>query len=202
MITWVLACSTPVEDSAPASGDTDADTDADTDTDTDTDTDSDTDTDTDSDTDTDTDVQMNTGLVVLRGAADLADTWTGTESVVFTGDMGLGEVLCEVTFPVAPVAPRADCVECLLAWDVVFGAPEVRVDTLCALAGYDTATLAAIEGDERSYGLALDFLGHANALMVDDGTGWSPAAFVDWDAEAVFVTYDWDQGYVEYPAFE
>ena len=47
------------------------------------------------------------------------------------------------------------------------------------------------------YGLALDFVGHANVLRVQnkDGT-WRTEAFVDWTEKTSSITYTIDVGYV------
>lgn len=154
--------------------------------------------DTAGDTGEDTGLVGDDGLLAWAGEADVADGWDGSESVVFVADVGLGDTLCEVWYPVTGIAPRDDCAECILAWDVVLGAPDVRIDTLCETAGQDAATIAAREGETRSYGIALDFLGHSNVLMLDDGGVWKAVTFVDWNGEAMTVSYQWEQAVISY----
>jgi hypothetical protein len=183
---------------ADTSGDTDTDTDADTDTDTDSDTDTDTDTDSDSDTDTDTAVETQTGLLTWNGAATVDGDYVGTEQVLLLGDYGLGETACQVDYDVISTAPRSDCSECVWAYDVELGPPTVVVPDHCVEAGYDPETIAAIGGTTRSYGLALDFMGHGNALMMYADGHWAAVALVDWNEGTASMNYEWAQGYLDY----
>ncbi len=138
------------------------------------------------------------GLLTWSGSASVAEGWAGEESVLLLGDMGLGEARCAIDYAVSSTASREDCAECALAYDVVLGAPTTRVSTDCAAAGYDEATIGALEGQTRSYGFALDYLGHSNVLMLDDGGVWKAVAFVDWDEDELQLRYAWEQGYVPY----
>lgn len=139
-----------------------------------------------------------TGLVTWEGQAAVDAGWVGTEAITFRAELGLGEVLCEVLYPVTSVAPRTDCGDCSLAFDVLLGAPEVLVPDACEAAGYPEDVLATIEGTRRAYGYALDYFGHANVLLVDEGAGWDAAAFADFDQVQATIAYSWDRGYLDY----
>jgi hypothetical protein len=199
-----LACTPEEAADTDTAAVTDTDTAADTDTDdTDTDdtgTDDTDDTDDTNDTDdTDTDTSANEdALLRLEGAADVGETYVGTEAVDLLSNFGLGDELCRITYTVTSTARRDDCADCVWAFDVVLGAPTVDYDAECAAAGYDAAAIAAIEGTTRSIGVAVDYLGHADALLLYDGRTWVSASFVDWvDAEWT-LRYAWDQAYVTY----
>lgn len=138
------------------------------------------------------------GLLSWNGGADVDGHWLGWESVVFQENMGLGDVLCEIRYPVEDVGPRDDCAECEVAFDVQLGAGEVLLDERCAAAGEDASTIAAREGEVRGYGFALNYLGHSNVLMYDDAGVWKAVAFVDWDEEALTLTYAWEQAVISY----
>ncbi len=134
-------------------------------------------------------------LVHRDGHATIGDVFVGTESWRVTTDRGLGEVTCELTYPLASVAVRDDCAACDWAFDVELGAATVGLTDDCALAGIDPT--APTEGTLRGYGLATDYLGHAHTLLVDDGGGWLPVAFVEWDPGTGQVDYRWELDVVE-----
>lgn len=138
------------------------------------------------------------GLLTWEGEATLGANWTGQESIVLRGDGGLGDTHCSVRYAVTSTAEADDCPQCLYAYEVVLGPATVEIDRACEQAGVDAATVAAIEGTVRAYGLALDYLGHSNALLVRDGAAWAPVAFVDWNSTSLTLSYQWDQGYVTY----
>jgi hypothetical protein len=199
ILAWLLACTDSESDSpAEADADTDADTDSDTDTDADSDTDTDTDTDTDSDTDTDTDADTDTGKAYLSivGGASVAPSWDGWEEITLVGESDV--VLCRIEYDLNSTGKDGTCPECMVAYTVVVGIPATEVDVRCADAGYDAAAIAALSGEERGYGVALDFVGHANVLRVKnkDGT-WRTEAFVDWDEATSSVGYTIDVGDIE-----
>jgi hypothetical protein len=134
----------------------------------------------------------------LEGRGDVGETYVGTEAVVLLTNFGLGDELCRIEYTVTSTSRRDDCTDCVWAFDVVLGAPTTTLDAACAAAGYDAAAIAAIEGTTRSIGVAVDYLGHADALLVYDGRVWASATFVDWiDAEWA-LRYTWDQQYVSY----
>ncbi len=141
--------------------------------------------------------ETNRGLLTWSGEANVDGTWEGHESILFVGDDGLGETWCEVRYPVLPVAERTDCVDCVLAFDVEFQAPETLISTLCAEVGYDDAAITALVGERRGYGFALDYLGHSNVLMFDDEGIWKAVAFVNWNESSATLSYAWERGYVE-----
>lgn len=128
------------------------------------------------------------------GEATVGDGYAGTEAVVVWADGGVGAELCRVEYPVVSTGARADCADCLWAYDVVFGEPTVSVAEGCGAAGVEPA---AFEGERRAYGLALDYLGHAHALMMDRGGAWTPVAFAEWDDTTGSFGYRWEQGTVE-----
>ena len=146
----------------------------------------------------DTGLVGDEGLLSWVGDATIGDGWEGSESVRFVAQSGLGDTLCDVRYPVTSLRVRDDCADCVVAYDVVFGAPEVLTDTACAAAGYDAATIAAGEGEERAYGFALDYVGHANVLMRYEDERWQAVSFVDWNEAKERIVYNWEQGYVEY----
>lgn len=129
------------------------------------------------------------------GRATVDDGYVGTEAVVVRADGGLGGELCRVEYPVVSTAVRSDCAECLWAFNVVFGAQTVVMSEGCEAAGVDLTESA--EGETRAYGLALDYLGHAHALMIDQGGTWSPVAFAEWEDATSSFGYRWEQGTVE-----
>lgn len=156
------------------------------------------DSDTGGDSDTGTDTGLQTGLLTWNGEAVVGAGYSGTEHILLLGDFGLGDPACDIAYTVQSTEARDDCAECAWAWDVRFGAPEVLVGDRCEVVGYDEAAIAALEGTTRSVGLALDFMGHGNALMVYTGASWSAVALAAWSEADSTVDYEWAQSYVDY----
>lgn len=136
-----------------------------------------------------------TGLLTLEGEAVVAEAWTGSETLRFAAELGLGETLCEIGVELASTGPRDDCAACAWAWELVLGAPEVRVGDRCAEAGYDEATVAALEGSGRAYGFAEEYLGHAAVLLQEVDGSWEAVAFADYEATRGALAYQVDLGY-------
>lgn len=148
-------------------------------------------------TPTDGGTEQEEWLLSWVGEAQLGERWVGEETVVMKRDGGLGATDCEIAYTVESTSTAGvPCTSCLVAYDVVLGAAAVRVGDACAQGGYDAAAIDAIEGETRSYGLALDYLGHSNALMVYMDGRWQPVAFVDWDDATGRIAYQWDREYV------
>ena len=62
----------------------------------------------------------------------------------------------------------------------------------------EARAVAALDGEARMYGIALDYIGHANVLLVQNAGEWDVEAYVDWNETAGTVNYEWDQGYHTY----
>lgn len=145
-------------------------------------------------TDTAEEAEEQPGLEVWVGDAVVDDAYRGVEARVVLADGGLGDAVCRIEYAVESTAERADCADCLWAYDVTFGAATVVEASGCADAGIDVGD--TWEGTTRAYGVALDYLGHSHALMMESGGTWAPMAFASWDEATGVFGYRWEQGYV------
>lgn len=148
--------------------------------------------------DTGEDTGPTDGRYFIEGEATVIDSWIGTESLMLKGDLGLGQVDCHVRMPVISTGTAKGCENCVYAWDVVIGTPEVVIDNDCAAAGWDAAAIAALEGTTRSYGIAIEYVGHSDVLLLEDEGSWGVVAYVDWTPSTGTISYTWDLGYATY----
>ncbi len=174
MLPVLLACAAPADDSGTDDSGTD-----------------------DSGTDDSGTDDSGTGLLVFAGAATVGADYLGTEQIRFGPTTG-GDPLCVIDIPVSSVGIREDCAECLWAFDLTFSTPTVLIDTHCAAIGYDEAAIAAITGSRRACGFADEYLGHAEALLVETDGAWEPVSFADWSPVNGALSYAWEQGYQDY----
>ena len=139
-----------------------------------------------------------TGLLAWVGEAVVGEAYAGTEQIRVAPTTGSSAPVCLIEVTVTSTAARSDCSDCIWAFDVVFGEPEIIESAECEAAGYTEAVIAGLAGTQRSYGFADEHLGHAEALLVLDAGAWQAVSFADWSPDTGLLSYAWEQGYLSY----
>ncbi len=142
------------------------------------------------------------GLLGREGTATvLNDSYEGTEDLFFATEYGLGEDLCRIRYSLSTVAVRDDCEDCVWAFDLQVGAPELIAEAgpgCLATVGVDGATLAGLEGTVVAYGYNPDYFGHIQVLYVEQEGAWGSVGHASWDSGSGEFSYDWEDGYHPY----
>lgn len=147
---------------------------------------------------------VDTGLLGYEGEA-IADTTTylGIEELYFIGNEGAGTEICRIRYDVESFARRNDCIDCEWAHDLevsnaaVVAQAGVGCDGISHILGFGAADVSDLDGTFRSYGYYEEYLGHANVLMMYEGS-WNPVAFADWDPVSRVFSYDLEYALFEY----
>jgi len=171
-------------------------------------TDTDVTTDTDDTSDTgDTGQEEGTGLAGRLGEATVSATsYAGWEEWYLIADEGDGEDLCRIHYDVTSTGePRTDCVDsggapiCEWAFDVILsGAVVTGKGARCDLLLGEDGQASDLDGTARSYGYAIEYIGHADVLMYYDEERWQVATFATWSETSGRLTYDWLLGFETY----
>ena len=136
------------------------------------------------------------GTVLREGSPTVdGDGWVGTESFRFLGEDGA--VLCDVSYTLSSVAPRADCTTCLWAFDLVLSDATLIADPegLCLpTLGVDAATVGTLDGRTEPRGYNDQYFGHAKVLMIVVDGEWKGGDYADWDETTGLFEYQWDDG--------
>jgi len=156
----------------------------------------------DDDDDDDDSAGERFGLLGRVGAATVTeDSYVGSEDLYFAADYGEGEDICRIRYPLVSVAVREDCEDCVWAFDLVLGAPELLSEThpgCLSTVGVDGAALDDLEGTAVSYGYNPDYFGHIQVLRVEQVGSWDSAGHASWDEGSGAFDYDWQDGYHTY----
>jgi hypothetical protein len=146
-----------------------------------------------------------TGRQGLRGysgeaTVDLA-SFQGTEELYFVGDEGFGATICRIRYDLIATAVREDCDGCSWAFDVQTSGAGIleESDVGCeGSVGISAATVGTLDGQTLSYGYYIEYMGHADVLMIDNGSGFAAAAYADWDEGSGHFSYDREDGLYPY----
>lgn len=142
------------------------------------------------------------GLLGRVGTATVdGASYQGTEDLYFTTEYGEGEDVCRIRYPLSSSAVRDDCADCVWAFDLVLGAPELIAETdpgCLATVGVDSASLGDVEGDVVSYGYDPEYFGHIQMLLVEQAGSWAAVGHADWESGSGAFSYDWEDGYHTY----
>jgi len=155
----------------------------------------------DDDTSGDDDDVATRAVLSYEGSAQIDQgSYVGTEDLVLVSDEGMGDELCRVSYTLTSTAERDDCSACSWAFDLVVSGPAITAEAGvgCAAFGYTTADITSLDGSTRAYGYAEEYVGHANMLMVHDGSLWQGLSFATFDEPSGGLSYGWDDAYVTY----
>jgi len=136
---------------------------------------------------------LGVGLRHFDAQATIADdhsSYEGWEAFHFTGDRGLGDDVCQVRYTMTSTDTRADCPDCLWAFDLISADAQIEGESGKGCAGLGITT-AEFDGVVYSYGFAEASGGYQQVLMYRVGSyGWYPVCGATW-AEPGF-QYDWE----------
>jgi hypothetical protein len=211
VLTLLAGCWVTGGDVTSALGDADADTDADTDSDADTDADADSDSDADADSDADSDADTDTDVGQERwwfdGEGVLAGT--GTVRMIDTvsdnagGAYMVGDLLCEVEWPVISHSdPPTACEGCLFAQLFNYGVGTTSVQEPVCEGWYGSADLndpALAASAFPGLGFTMDYNGYGPTLMRWEGSNWIASERTDsYDFDGTSFSFELTAGYFEY----
>lgn len=137
-------------------------------------------------------------LLVREGEATVLGDYQGTETLKAVDDEGDGATVCAISYALASTATRADCPNCVWAFDLLSSAAAITVgdEASCLdLFGLGVDSVSDLDGDTPAYGFDPDYVGHDEVLMVDIG-GWAPVSQAAWDDATGALTYAWIDGVV------
>ena len=135
-------------------------------------------------------------ILVYEGQATASEVgYAGTEDIVAFED-ATGDELCRIRVALASTGTREDCEGCEWAYDLIARDPERVAESGAGCEGtlgFDDASIAAMDGVGRAYGVNTDYFGHAAVLFVYGELGWNVATFIDVDEESGAFTYTWEE---------
>jgi len=153
------------------------------------------DTDDDDDAGDDDDSSGDIALVVLEGhaTADAGD-YSGTETYTVVAEQGQGDILCAIRYDWNPITPRDDCEACLWAWDLEASGAVMTAESGVGCAGAGVSP-SQFEGEGRAHGFAVEYIGHADVLMVWLEESSEAVAFAGYVPKTGELYYEWETGY-------
>ncbi len=156
----------------------------------------------DSAADDDDDTAGRQGLMGYAGQATVdAQGYAGTEELYFLADEGFGATLCRIGYDLVSTAVREDCDGCSWAFDLVTSDAAILEESgegCAGTVGVGAADVDTLNDQVVGYGYYVEYMGHADVLMIDGPKGFAAAAYADWDEETGLFTYDREDGLYPY----